>query len=237
MVVFICRDENIGSEDLIFRCLKKYAEIKGLFYEPGKVKIARNENGKPYFENSAESFSSDENDNKWQNPDGELYNENRKQQNENGKIYNENNKLYNENDNKRQNENGKPYNESDRLSFENHGVNFSLSHTIGLKIVAMSFYNVGADAELIRKIERRERIAERFFTRGEFMRVKTARDFFLTWAAKEAYSKYTSFGIASFKKFDVRKLNDVFVKKLDVGRKYAAYCVSIDREIEYCEIT
>jgi phosphopantetheine--protein transferase-like protein len=168
MIIFICKDENIGSEELIFRCLKKYAEIKGVFYEPEKVKIARNKNGKPYFENL--------------------------------------------------------------------GVSFSLSHTIGLKIVAMSSYNVGADAELIRPIECREKIAERFFTRSEHIKIRTARDFFSTWAAKEAYSKYTSFGISSFKKFDVHKLNDVFVKKLDVGRKYAAYCVSIDGEIEYCEI-
>jgi phosphopantetheine--protein transferase-like protein len=168
MVIFVCRDENIGSEDLIFRCLKKYAEMKRLSCEPEKVKIARNQNGKPYFENL--------------------------------------------------------------------DVSFSLSHTVGLKIVAMSGYNVGADAELIRDIDSREKIAERFFTRSEFIKIKTARDFFSTWAAKEAYSKYTSFGIASFKKFDVHKLNDVFVKKLDVGRKYAAYCVSIDREIEYCKI-
>ncbi|MDR2091287.1 MAG: 4'-phosphopantetheinyl transferase superfamily protein [Clostridiales bacterium] len=150
------------------RCLDRYAEIKGIGYTSKNVKIVRNKNGKPYFENS--------------------------------------------------------------------DVNFSLSHTAGLTLVAMSGYNVGVDAELVREIGCRERIAERFFTRGEAMKIKTARDFFSTWAAKEAYAKYTSFGVASFKKFDVRKLNDVYIKRLNVGRKYAAYCVSIDREIEYCEI-
>jgi phosphopantetheine--protein transferase-like protein len=124
--------------------------------------------------------------------------------------------------------NGKPY-------FDNLEIYFSVSDTAGMKIVALSKYNVGVDTECIKDIDYK-RIADRFFTHNESLKVKTARDFFNIWAAKEAYSKYTSLGIASFRKFDIFKLNDVFITKLKVGRQCAAYSVSIDRTVIYYKL-
>ncbi|MDR2047241.1 MAG: 4'-phosphopantetheinyl transferase superfamily protein [Clostridiales bacterium] len=94
---------------------------------------------------------------------------------------------------------GKPF-------FENFYAEFSLSHTRGMKIVAAAESAVGADVEFIRELPNADGIAARFFTVGERRGIKTKEDFFRLWAAKEAYSKYTSLGIASFKTFDISGL-------------------------------
>jgi phosphopantetheinyl transferase len=126
------------------------------------------------------------------------------------------------------NANGKPY-------FENLDLYFSIAHTRGLKLIVLSRYLVGADVEKIREIDFR-RIADRFFTHGEALKVKAARGFFQIWTMKEAYSKYTSYGLASFPTFDVRKTKDVYFTKLDVGRGYVAHAVGLDKDAVYVEL-
>ncbi|MDR3292813.1 MAG: 4'-phosphopantetheinyl transferase superfamily protein [Clostridiales bacterium] len=168
MYVFTTRDESLPTDELIRRALKLYAAQTGAEnFDAERVRVLKNANGKPYFENL------------------ELY--------------------------------------------------FSVAHTRGLKLIVLSHYLVGADVEKIREIDFR-RIADRFFTHGEALKVKAARSFFQIWTMKEAYSKYTSYGLASFPTFDVRKTKDVYFTKLDVGRGYSAHAVGLDKDAVYAEL-
>jgi phosphopantetheinyl transferase len=168
MIIFLCRDGDIGTDELVAECLKIYIERTGADgVIPYDARIKRI-NGKPFFENLD--------------------------------IY------------------------------------FSYTDTERLQIVAMSRNNVGVDAEYIRDV-RYKRIADRFFTHGEALSIKKPRDFFNIWTAKEAYSKYTALGIASFRQFDIKKISDIFVTRLEVGENYSAHCVSADNAVEYYDMS
>ena len=87
-------------------------------------------------------------------------------------------------------EKGKPY-------CLNAGCEFSVSHTKGMIVCAVSPVPVGADAELIKPPP--EKVAK-YFTEREreyiFSGGMTAGRFFRVWTRKEAYGKMTGEGIA-----------------------------------------
>lgn len=84
-----------------------------------------------------------------------------------------------------------------------HGAfHFSLSHTDGGALCALSDAPIGADLEAYPpRIEREYRaLVHRFFTAEEqayfLSHGATAQDFFLLWTRKESYLKYTGQGLA-----------------------------------------
>lgn len=126
---------------------------------------------------------------------------------------------------------GKPY-------FQGLPIAFSVSHSANIAVVAMSEKNVGADVEFIRHDFDYRKIAGRFFTGAECRLIGGVSDFFDIWTAKEAYSKYTSVGIASFRSFSVAGgfVGGVKVRKLDLGAEYSAHAVCGEDEISYIEV-
>lgn len=76
-------------------------------------------------------------------------------------------------------ENGKPYTD---------GAEFSLSHTNGLTVCAVSEKAVGADCEKIRSINNKERILARFTNETE--ENVSDMEFFRKWTAFESRVKY-----------------------------------------------
>jgi 4'-phosphopantetheinyl transferase len=73
------------------------------------------------------------------------------------------------------------------------GFHFSVSHTRGLLVIAVSDREVGVDAEKLRPV--RMKVADRFFTPHERGSITSQEDFFTVWTRKEAYLKYTGTGI------------------------------------------
>jgi len=77
-------------------------------------------------------------------------------------------------------------------------LNFSVSHTADLWVCLISAGNhpVGVDIQVIRKA-RRERIMEWYFTDDEkkYAINKGEEGFFQIWTRKEAYAKYTGWGL------------------------------------------
>lgn len=91
-------------------------------------------------------------------------------------------------------ENGKPY-------FEGDSIYFSLSHTRGIAVCAISDAPVGVDIEEIRpkKIESIKRIAARMFAEREQKHLEACNyglsDFYEIWVRKEAMVKRSGIGI------------------------------------------
>ena len=76
-------------------------------------------------------------------------------------------------------ENGKPYTE---------GIEFSLSHTDGITVCAVSDKPVGADCEKVRSINNKGKIASRFL--NETAENISDKEFFQKWTAFESRVKY-----------------------------------------------
>ena len=76
---------------------------------------------------------------------------------------------------------------------------FSVAHSGGITVLATSKGHVGVDAERIRCVERRERLAERFFSENERKQLCAAADadteFLRIWTKKEAYMKMKGTGL------------------------------------------
>lgn len=91
---------------------------------------------------------------------------------------------------------GKPH-----LASPTSRVQFNLSHSGDVVVVAIARSEVGVDIEAIRPIERAERLARRFFSRAETDAVLAAtgaaRDyaFLRIWTQKEAWLKATGLGV------------------------------------------
>ena len=75
-------------------------------------------------------------------------------------------------------ENGKPYTE---------GVEFSLSHTDGLTVCAVSDNPVGVDCEKVRSVSNKEKIISRFL--NETVKTISDEEFFQKWTAFESRVK------------------------------------------------
>lgn len=76
-------------------------------------------------------------------------------------------------------ENGKPYTD---------GTEFSLSHTDGLTVCAVSENPVGVDCEKVRSINNKEKIISRFL--NETAQTISDEEFFREWTAFESSVKY-----------------------------------------------
>ncbi len=84
-------------------------------------------------------------------------------------------------------EKGKPYIEG------KPEINFNISHTDGLLVIAVSDYSVGVDAEKIREVDMR--IKKRFTkAEAEYIGESTIR-FFEIWTKKEAFLKQEGVGL------------------------------------------
>ena len=81
---------------------------------------------------------------------------------------------------------------------------FSVSHSENMMICAVACFNIGADCQKgsIDNIENCKKIAKRFFSGQENIFLDSLSDdeyinnFFMIWAKKEAYIKYTGKGLA-----------------------------------------
>jgi len=107
--------------------------------------------------------------------------------------------------------NGKPY-LADPLSFSsNNRLEFSVSHSYGLALIAFTFCGqVGVDIEKIRADIDHEKLSRRFFSLQEFKALQQFDEkirmsaFFAAWTRKEAILKATGEGLAAkLKEFDV----------------------------------
>lgn len=95
-------------------------------------------------------------------------------------------------------ERGKPY-------FETGYPHFSISHTQGVWICALSEQNVGLDVQNHRSCKA-EQLARRFFHPDEiaYLQQRNWTPFFDVWSAKESYVKFTGEGIGEgFSAFSV----------------------------------
>lgn len=95
---------------------------------------------------------------------------------------------------------GKPY-----IDYPLH---IGVTHTDDIVIIAIDENEFGIDAEKVgRKMERREKIAERFFTENELLQAHDDESFLDIWVKKEAYVKFTGEGLSSMKACDVTTLS------------------------------
>ena len=119
------------------------------------------------------------------------------------------------------NEKGKPYFKHIPDLF------FSISHTDGLTVIALSDCEVGIDVERIKKADLR--IIKRFLNEeAEYITEQDSdRRFFEVWTKKEAYLKYTGYGLSG-------GLDSVNVLKLPIKTfDYEDYVISVYSEKEY----
>ena len=126
---------------------------------------------------------------------------------------------------------GKPYSPSRR------DISFSISHSGGFAVGALllcSCGEVGVDIERIdrEKYGHRQKIAERFYTQNERMRISASFDpvteFYLTWTRKEAYLKYTGEGITRpLLSVDTTGLDAVVVSRVISDSRGAEYAFSV----------
>lgn len=107
-------------------------------------------------------------------------------------------------------ENGKPYTDA--------GVHFSLSHTDGLTICAVSYKNVGADAEKLRTVKNKEKILRRYV--GEETESISDEEFLRKWTRFESRVKFFGEKITSCSK---AKADNKYTKTFNIG----GYVVSI----------
>ena len=95
-------------------------------------------------------------------------------------------------------ENGKPF-------LADHSRFFSVSHTDELTAVAFSDQEVGLDVEHADDERRYDKIFSAL-SPAERAEIKSAKDFFAHWTAKESYVKYTREGISDlYSSFSVVK--------------------------------
>ena len=95
---------------------------------------------------------------------------------------------------------GKPY-----IDYPLH---IGVTHTDDIVIIAIDENEFGIDAEKVgRKMERREKIAERFFTENELLQAHDDESFLDIWVKKEAYVKFTGEGLSGMKACDVTTLS------------------------------
>lgn len=112
-------------------------------------------------------------------------------------------------------QNGKPYAD---------GIHFSLSHTDGFTVCAVSDKNVGVDAEKIRTIENKEKILARY---GIFMEENASdRGFFEEWTKLESRIKYFGETILSFP--EARK-REKHTETLKIGEYIVSICSEGDK--------
>ena len=83
-----------------------------------------------------------------------------------------------------------------------------VTHTDDVVIIAVDEKQFGIDAEKVgRKMERREKIAERFFTEKELAEAIDDEGFLDIWVKKEAYVKFTGMGLSGMKDCNVTALS------------------------------
>ena len=86
---------------------------------------------------------------------------------------------------------GKPY-------FESGGIYFSISHSKNIAVCAVSESEIGIDIERLDKEREYLSLAERYFIKSEYEKIKESENiketFVKYWTAKEAYIKYTGEG-------------------------------------------
>jgi len=115
-------------------------------------------------------------------------------------------------------ESGKPYVESD--------IHFSLSHTDGLTICAVSDKNIGADAEKVRSIKNKNKILSRFIkTAGKDLNDK---EFFEEWTRFESRVKFSGEKITSCNNL----LPDKTVTTFSLGEYIISICSEENELIE-----
>ncbi len=102
-------------------------------------------------------------------------------------------------------EHGKPY-------FSGGGPEFSISHSGGYWVLALSEGPVGVDLQKVQACKS-EAIARRHFHPQEYawLQAEGFRRFFDLWAARESYVKYTGSGIA-------HGFNDLLITEAGPGR-------------------
>ena len=111
-------------------------------------------------------------------------------------------------------ENGKPYTD---------GVEFSLSHTDGLTVCAVSDTLVGVDCEKVRCINNKERMVSRFL--NETVENISDEEFFRKWTAFESRVKYFGEKIAGC---PLSREKEVFTSTFGIGN----YIISVSAEKE-----
>lgn len=109
---------------------------------------------------------------------------------------------------------GKPY--------IDHPLFIGVTHTDDVVIIAIDEKEFGIDAEKVgRKMERREKIAERFFTENELLQARDDESFLDIWVKKEAYIKFTGEGLSGMKACDVTTLSGF--EKVENNRNLIIY--------------
>lgn len=122
------------------------------------------------------------------------------------------------------NEHGKPY-------VKNPDYHFSVSHTENVIVFTDSSVPVGIDIERIKPA--RLKVAERFFTPGEYERILSVpesadREFYRIWTMKEAYVKMTGTGLLTpLNSFDV---DDEGLGVFFYNKEYEGFAISVCRE-------
>lgn len=116
-------------------------------------------------------------------------------------------------------ENGKPYVESD--------IYFSLSHTEGLTVCAVSGRNIGADAEKLRNIKNKEKILSRY-TGKDYKKVSD-KEFFWKWTEFESRVKYFGEKISAFEK---ALTEETFVTTFMIGEYIVSVCSEEEEHIK-----
>lgn len=111
----------------------------------------------------------------------------------------------------KRNKNGKPYADGD--------IYFSLSHTDGLTVCAVSNKNIGADAEKLRNIKNKEKILSRYT--GEDFKKVSDEEFFQKWTEFESRVKYFGEKITAFEKALKEK---TFVTTFKMGEYIVSVC-------------
>ena len=121
---------------------------------------------------------------------------------------------------------------------------FNLSHSAGLALIAMSSVEVGVDLEQVKPRKDLTGVAKRVFTAAERQEIEAGgeRAFYRHWVAKEAFVKATGRGVSSLKSFEVAldapggarlthvggdpdKAGEWTLRELDVPSGYAAAVV------------
>lgn len=113
---------------------------------------------------------------------------------------------------------GKPY--------VNLPLHVGVTHTDDIVIVALDDENFGIDCECKGRIQKNaEKIAERYFTENERRYIFESADinaaFLDIWVKKEAYVKFTGFGLSGMKSCDVTVLSGF--EKIENDRNLIIY--------------
>jgi len=117
-------------------------------------------------------------------------------------------------------ENGRPYTNE-------KGIYFSLSHTDGLTVCAVSDVNVGVDAEKIRSIYNKEKISARFHL--DAVQNMDDTEFLKRWTHFESRVKYFGERLLSCPQ---AKCANLYVESLSVGEYIISVCSEKAQQIE-----